>query len=85
MQRAMKIAEEKNTESFEEFWKIYTREVRRMAEALAEFKNRVYKWQDRVWPEMVTTLCMKDTVEKGLDVTSIGGPHNAYTLSLIHI
>ena len=79
MQRAMKIAEEQNTESFEEFWKIYTREVRRTAEALAEFKNRVYKWQDRVWPEMVTTLCMKDTVEKGLDVTSIGGPHNAFT------
>lgn len=23
--------------------------------------------------------CMKDTIEKGLDVTAAGGPHNAYT------
>lgn len=79
MQRAMKLAEEQNTETFEAFWDLYTREVKRTAEAFTEFKNRVYQWQDRVWPEMVTTLCMKDTIEKGLDVTSIGGPHNAFT------
>ena len=79
MQRAMKIAEEKELQTFEEFWDTYTREVKVTADALAEFKNRVYKWQSRVWPEMVTTLCMKDTIEKGLDVTAAGGPHNAYT------
>lgn len=79
MQRAMKEAEEKKLETFEEFWDVYTREVKVTADALAEFKNRVYKWQSRVWPEMVTTLCMKDTIDKGLDVTAVGGPHNAYT------
>lgn len=79
MQRAMKVAEEKELQTFEEFWDVYTREVAVTADALAEFKNRVYKWQSRVWPEMVTTLCMKDTIEKGLDVTAAGGPHNAYT------
>ena len=79
MQRAMKEAEEKDFQTFEEFWDAYTREVKVTADALAEFKNRVYKWQSRVWPEMVTTLCMKDTIEKGLDVTAVGGPHNAYT------
>lgn len=79
MQRAMKEAEDKDFQTFEEFWDAYTREVKVTADALAEFKNRVYKWQSRVWPEMVTTLCMKDTIEKGLDVTAVGGPHNAYT------
>lgn len=79
MQRAMKLAEEQHAESFEEFWDLYAQEVSRTAQAFTEFKNRVYKWQDRVWPEMVTTLCMKDTIQKGLDVTSVGGPHNAFT------
>lgn len=79
MQRAMKTAEEMDFTDFEEFWKAYEAEVEKTAQALAAFKNKVYKWQDRVWPEMVTTLCMKDTIEKGLDVTSVGGPHNAFT------
>lgn len=79
MQRAMKIAEQENFTDFEQFWNAYTKEVLRTAVALAEFKNKVYLWQDRVWPEMVTTLCMKDCIEKGLDITSIGGAKNAYT------
>lgn len=79
LQRAMKYAESEELTTFEEFWKIYTREVKVTADAFAEFKNTVYRWQSRVWPEMVTTLCMKDTIAKGLDVTDIGGPHNAYT------
>lgn len=79
LQRAMEYAEEEKVEEFEDFWRIYAREVQVTAEALAEFKNRVYKWQDRVWPEMVTTLCMKDTIERGEDVTSIRGPHNSFT------
>ena len=79
MQRAMKIAEKEDIQDFEDFWKVYEREVKVTADAFVEFKNRVYKWQSRVWPEMVTTLCMKDTISKGLDVTAIGGPHNAYT------
>lgn len=79
LQRAMRRAEEENLETFEEFWNAYTQEVEVTAEALANFKNRVYKWQSRVWPEMVTSLCMKGTIEKGLDITAIGGARNAYT------
>lgn len=79
LQRAMRRAEEEQLETFEEFWQAYTQEVEVTAEALANFKNRVYRWQSRVWPEMVTTLCMHGTIEKGLDVTDIGGPHNAFT------
>lgn len=79
LQRAMKYSEEQACQEFEEFWTIYTKEVEKTAKALAEFKNKVYSWQDKVWPEMVTTLCMKDTIEKGLDITSIGGAHNSYT------
>lgn len=79
LQRAMKRSEERDITEFEHFFAIYEEEVERTASAFAEFKNRVYKWQDKVWPEMVTTLCMKDTIKKGLDITSIGGAHNSYT------
>jgi len=79
MQRAMELAEKNGCTNFEEFWNLYTKEVEITAVAFVEFKNKVYKWQDRVWPEMVTSLCMKDCIEKGLDVTSIGGVRNAYT------
>ena len=51
----MKRAEEEGCAEFEQFFSLYEEEVERTAEALAEFKNRVYKWQARVWPEMVTT------------------------------
>lgn len=79
MQRAMKKSEENKYEHFQQFWECYEKEVEKTAKALAEFKNEVYKWQSKVWPEMVTTLCMKDTIDKGLDITAIGGAHNAYT------
>ena len=69
MQRAMELAEKNGCTNFEEFWNLYTKEVEITAVAFVEFKNKVYKWQDRVWPEMVTSLCMKDCIEKGLDVT----------------
>ena len=79
LKRAMQMAETEKPENFDDFFAIYAREVMVTAKAFEKFKNDVYRWQDRVWPEMVTTLCMKDCVSKGLDVTSIGGPRNAYT------
>ena len=79
MQRAMKRAEEESFDSFAEFWQAYEEEVEITAAALVAFKNKVYKWQSRVWPEMVTSLCMKGTIEKGLDITAVGGAKNAYT------
>lgn len=79
LSRAVDMAEAQNAGDFESFWKIYEKEVDKTAAALVHFKNKVYEWQSRVWPEMVTTLCMKETVEKGLDITAIGGARNAYT------
>ncbi|MDR1667231.1 MAG: hypothetical protein LBS03_06025, partial [Bacteroidales bacterium] len=79
MLRAIDMADAQNIEDFESFWDIYDREVDKTASALVHFKNRVYEWQSRVWPEMVTSLCMKDTVEKGLDITAVGGARNAWT------
>jgi formate C-acetyltransferase len=79
LQRAMQEAERQGTTDFESFWSIYDREVRRTAEALVRFKNKVYQWQSRVWPEMVTSLCMHGPIEKGLDVTAPGSVNNAYT------
>ena len=79
LQRAMQRAEKEEYTDFEQFWSAYTEEVEKTASAFAYFKNKVYEWQDKVWPEMVTSLCMKGCIEKGLDVTSIGGVNNAYT------
>jgi len=79
MQRAMEIAEQNKTESFEEFWDLYDVEVDRTAEILKDFKNETYKWQSRVWPEMVTSLCMHGTVERGRDVTDMQAVKYNYT------
>lgn len=79
MLRAIDVAEKESINDFETFWQIYEQEVEKTAAALVHFKNKVYEWQSRVWPEMVTTLCMKDAIEKGLDITAIGGARNAYT------
>jgi formate C-acetyltransferase len=77
--RAVDMAGMQHMEDFESFWHIYDGEVDKTASALVHFKNRVYEWQSRVWPEMVTTLCMKDCIEKGLDITAVGGARNAFT------
>lgn len=79
MMRSIDIASKNGVSDFEEFFHIYEQEVDKTADALVAFKNKVYEWQSRVWPEMVTTLCMKDTIEKGLDITALGGARNAYT------
>jgi formate C-acetyltransferase len=69
MQRAIAEAIKMKCNSFEEFWKIYCFEVDRTADALVHFKNITYDWQSKVWPEMVTTFCMHDCIEKGKDCT----------------
>ena len=43
-------------------------EVERTATALVAFKNKVYQWHPKVWPEMVTSLCMHGPIENGRDV-----------------
>ncbi len=79
MQRAMKTAAEKNITDFEEFWKEYDKEVHSTADILRDFKNETYLWQSKVWPEMVTSFCMHDTIEKGKDVTDIQAVKYNYT------
>lgn len=79
MQRAMELAIEKDSDSFDEFWKLYCHEVDRTADALVKFKNATYDWQAKVWPEMVTSFCMHDCIEKGKDVTDKGAVRYNFT------
>jgi len=79
MQRAMEIAADNNVTDFEDFWDIYDREVDKTAEILKDFKNETYKWQSKVWPEMVTSFCMHGTIENGRDVTDMQAVDYNYT------
>ncbi len=79
MQRAMETAAQKNITDFDEFWKEYDREVHKTADILRDFKNETYLWQSKVWPEMVTSFCMHDTIEKGKDVTDMQAVKYNYT------
>ena len=79
MQRAMQTAAERDIQDFEEFWQEYDKEVHRTANILRDFKNETYLWQSKVWPEMVTTYCMHDTIEKGKDVTDLQAVKYNYT------
>jgi pyruvate-formate lyase len=79
MQRAIKIAIENNVGTFDGFWDLYCHEVDRTANALVKFKDITYDWQPKVWPEMVTTFCMYDCIEKGKDCTDKGAVRYNYT------
>ena len=79
MKRAMQLSVDENVDTWEDFWKIYNREVERTVDALVEFKNNTYKWQPKVWPEIVTSLCMHGPIENGRDVTDTRAVANNYT------
>ena len=79
LQRAIDISIQKNVQTFDQFWKIYCHEVDRTADALVTFKNATYDWQPKVWPEMVTTFCMHDCIEKGKDCTDKGAVRYNFT------
>jgi len=79
MQRAIVCAVERNVKHFNEFWDLYCYEVDRTANALVKFKDITYDWQAKVWPEMVTTFCMHDCIEKGKDCTDKGAVRYNYT------
>ncbi len=79
MQRAIDLAINSNTSTFEEFWDLYCHEVDRTADALVEFKDITYDWQSKVWPEMVTSFCMHDCIEKGKDCTDKGAVRYNFT------
>ncbi len=79
MQRAIELSIKNRVEDFDGFWKIYNHEVDRTADALVKFKDVTYDWQAKVWPEMVTTFCMHDCIEKGKDCTDKGAVRYNYT------
>ena len=79
MLRAMQIAAASTVNDWDQFWKIYCAEVEQTADVLVTFKNNTYKWQPKVWPEMVTSFCMHGCIEKGKDCTDIDSVPNAYT------
>ncbi len=79
MQRAIDMAIRKRTETFNEFWDLYCHEVDRTANALVKFKDITYDWQSKVWPEMVTSFCMHDCIEKGKDCTDKNAVRYNYT------
>jgi formate C-acetyltransferase len=79
MQRAMQFVADTKIEQWDEFWKVYCQEVNLTADALVDFKNNTYKWQHKVWPEMVTSFCMHGPIENGRDVTDVRAVANNYT------
>ncbi len=79
LQRAINRAIDQDIESFVQLWEIYSNEVDKTANALVEFKNITYDWQAKVWPEMVTTFCMHDCIEKGKDCTDFNAVRYNFT------
>jgi choline trimethylamine-lyase len=79
MQRAMQHAADFGLEKWDDFWAVYCNEVTRTADVLVDFKNNTYKWQHKVWPEMVTSFCMHGPIENGRDVTDVRAVANNYT------
>ena len=79
MQRAIEMAIKTKVETFNEFWDLYCHEVNRTANALVKFKDITYDWQAKVWPEMVTSFCMHDCIEKGKDCTDKNAVRYNYT------
>jgi formate C-acetyltransferase len=69
MQRAIHRATEEGIGDFDVLFRLFSDETLAAAKALRDFKNATYMWQSRVWPEMVTSLCMHNTIERGRDCT----------------
>jgi len=79
MQRAMQTVVDSNLSKWDDFWEAYSKEVNKTADALVDFKNNTYKWQHKVWPEMVTSFCMHGPIENGRDVTDVRAVSNNYS------
>ena len=62
MQRAIRCAVETGVKDFDDLFRLFSNETLVTAKALRDFKNATYMWQCRVWPEMVTSLCMHHSI-----------------------
>lgn len=79
LQRTIVHAKENGIETWEAFYARFREELDQTADALVDFKNNTYKWQAKVWPEIVTSLCMHGPIENGRDVTDVRAVPNNYT------
>jgi formate C-acetyltransferase len=83
MQRAIHRAIAEGAKDFEMLFGLFSAETLATAKALRDFKNATYMWQSRVWPEMVTSLCMHNTIERGRDCTDAGAVD--YNLTSVNV
>jgi formate C-acetyltransferase len=83
MQRAIHRAAAEGVQDFDGLFSILSEETLATAKALRDFKNSTYMWQARVWPEMVTSLCMHNTIERGRDCTDAGAVD--YNLTSVNV
>jgi len=83
MGRAIRRAVEADVKRFDELFRLLSEETMATAMALRDLKNATYMWQCRVWPEMVTSLCMHHCIERGRDCTAAGAVD--YNLTSVNI
>lgn len=79
MFRTIEYAAEHPLSDWSQFMERFTRELDDTMNVLVEFKNNTYKWQPKIWPEIVTSLCMHGPIENGRDVTDVRAVANNYT------
>ncbi|MEI8233272.1 MAG: pyruvate formate lyase family protein [Verrucomicrobiota bacterium] len=83
MQRAIAQAVKDDAQDFDQLFALFSAETLATAKALRDFKNETYMWQSRVWPEMVTSLCMHHCIERGRDCTDAGAVD--YNLTSVNV
>lgn len=79
LQRTIRYAAENNLYDWDAFMMHFRRELDITIDTLVAFKNSTYKWQPKVWPEIVTSFCMHGPIENGRDVTDVRAVPNNYT------
>ena len=83
LQRALRQAVATGVAEFDDLFRLLSLETLATAKALRDFKNTTYMWQSRVWPEMVTSLCMHHCLERGRDCTDAGAVD--YNLTSVNV
>jgi len=83
LKNALKVACEKNIQSFSEMWELYCKEVNKAIKALIDLKNAQYQLQPLIWPEIVTSFLMYGCIENGKDVTDCGVPYNFTSFNVL--
>lgn len=79
MWRAMDYVIDTGCNDFEEFFASFTEEFKKTAEALRVFKDAQYEVQDKIWPEMATSLYYKGPIERGIDMVGHRGVDYQFT------